>query len=166
MIVFYLDNWQATDLLKEIITNIYNSFVFVKIFINFRNHFVFFCRFVIHHSIYILWLDNDLLSAKYFNSFHSNSNLSKHSLCPDCHERKIIYHRRRHRNFMQSYIVVFISWSEIYFFSWNAKEDNATNVVFNKINKNIKVKCNDQFSWWRVWVFECSTMTNHVFIFN
>ena len=43
-------------------------------------------------------------------------------------------------------------------------ENNATNVVFSKISKNVKVNCNDQFSWWRVRVLECSTMANHVLI--
>ena len=80
VIAFCFDNWQATNLLKKIITNIYNSFVFIEIFTSFWNHFVFFCRFIIHHSIYILWLDNDHSTAKHLDSFHPNSNFSKHSL--------------------------------------------------------------------------------------
>ena len=139
MLIFCFDNWQAIDLLKKIITNIYNSFVFVEIFTSFQNHFVFFWKVVIHHSICISWLDNDHLTAEYLDSFYSNNNFSKHFLCSDCHEKKIIYHRRRHRNFVQSFILAFISWNEIYFFSRNAKENNATNAVFNKISKNVKI---------------------------
>ena len=71
VIVFCFDNWQATDLLKKIITNIYNSFVLAEILTSFRNHFVFFCRFVIHHSICTSWLDSDHSTAKHLNSFHS-----------------------------------------------------------------------------------------------
>ena len=71
VIVFCSDNWQATDLLKRIITNIYNSFVLAEILTNFRNHFVFFCKFVIHHSICILWFNSDHSIAKHFNSLHS-----------------------------------------------------------------------------------------------
>ena len=48
----------------------------------------------------------------------------------------------------------------------NARKDNATNVVFNKINKNIKINWNDHFLKWRVRVFKCSTMTNHIFILD
>ena len=164
VIVFCFNSWQATDLLKMIITNIYNSSILIEILKSFRNHFVFFCRFVIHHSICISWLDNDYSTAKHLDSFHSNSNLSKHFLYSDCHERKITYHRRRHRNLAQLYIFVFISRSEIYFLSRNAKKDNATNAVFNKINKNVKVNWNDQLLWWRVRVLEFLTMTNHVLI--
>ena len=115
VITFYLDSWQATDLLKEIITNIYNSFILTEIFMSFRNHFIFFYRFMIHHSICILWLDNDHSIIKYLDSFHSNSNLSKHFLCSDCHEKKIIYHRKRHRNLVQFYILVFINRNEMHF---------------------------------------------------
>ena len=143
MIVFCLDNWQATSFLKKIITNIYSSFVLADILTSFRNHFVFFCKFVIHHSIDISWLDSGHSTAKHLDSLHLNSNFSKHSLCLDCHERKIIYHRRRHRNLVQSYILVFIRWSKMYFFSRNAKEDNATNAVFSKVNKNVKVNWNN-----------------------
>ena len=139
MIVFYFDNWQAIDFVKEIIMNIYNFFVLTEIFTNFRNDFVFFCKFVIHHSIYISRLNSDHSTAKHLNSFHSNSNLLKHSLYSDCYEREIMYYRKRHCNLVQFYILVFISRSEKYFFSRNVKEDNATNVVFNKINKNVKI---------------------------
>ena len=79
VIVFCLDNWQATDFLKEIITNIYNSFILAKILTSFRDHFIFFCRFVIHHSICISWFDNDHSIAKHFNLLHSNNNFLKHS---------------------------------------------------------------------------------------
>ena len=137
VIVFCFDNWQVTDFLKEIITNIYNSFVLVEIFMNFRNHFVFFCRFVIYHSICISWLNSDYSTAKHLNLFHSNNNFSKHSLYFDCHERKITYHRRRHRNLMQFYILIFISRSEMHFLS--RKEDNATNAIFSKASKNVEV---------------------------
>ena len=139
MIVFCLNNWQATDFLKEIITNIYNSFVLAEILTSFRDHFVFFCRFVIHHSICISWLDNDHLTAKHLDSFHSNNNFSKHSLCSDCHERRITYHRRRYRNLVQFHILAFISRNEMHFSFRNTKEDNATNAVFSKISKNVKV---------------------------
>ena len=166
MIVFCLDNWQATNLLKKIITNIYNSFVLAEILTSFRNHFMFFCRFVIHHSICISWLNSDHSTAKHFNSFHSNNNISKHSLCSDCHERKIIYHWKRHRNLVQSYILVFINRNKMYFSFRNVKEDNATNVVFNKINKNVKINWNGQLLWWRVRVLKFSTMTNHVLILD
>ena len=138
MIVFCFDNWGATDFLKRIITNIYNSFVLAKFFINFWNHFVFFCRFVIYHSICILWLDSDHLTAKHLDSFHSNNNFSKHALCSDFYERKITYHRKRHCNLVQFYILAFISRSEMHF-----QEENAMNVVFNKISKNVKVNQND-----------------------
>ena len=116
MIVFCFDNWQTTDLLKEVITNIYNCFVFVDIFMNFRDHFVFFCRFVIYHSICISWFDSDHSTAKHLDSFYSNSNFSKHFLCSDYHEKEITYHRRRHCNLVQFYILVFISRNEMYFF--------------------------------------------------
>ena len=92
MIIFCFYNWQVTNFLKEIITNIYNSFVLTEILINFRDHFVFFYKFVIHHSICISWLNSDHSTAKHLDSFHSNNNLSKHSLCFDCHEREITYH--------------------------------------------------------------------------
>ena len=101
VIVFCFHNWWAIDLLKEIIMNIYNFFVFIEIFTNFRDHFVFFCKFVIYHSICILWFDNNHSTAKYLNSFHSNNNFSKYFLCTDCHKKEIIYHRRRYRNFLQ-----------------------------------------------------------------
>ena len=166
MIISCLDNWQATNFLKEIITNIYNSFVFVEIFISFWNHFVFFCKFMIHHSIYISWLDSGHSTAKHFNSLHLNSNLSKYFLYFDCYERRITYYRKRHRNLVQSYILVFISWNEMYFSFQNAKEDNATNAVFNKISKNVKINWNDQILWWRVRVLEFSIMTNHVLILD
>ena len=52
------------------------------------------------------------------------------------------------------------------FFFRNARKDNVTNIVFSKINKNVKIKSNDQFLWWRVQVFECSTMMNHVLILD
>ena len=162
MIVFCFDSWQATDFLKEVITNIYNSFVLAEIFTNFWNYFVFVCKSVIHHSIYISWLDSDHSIAKYLDSLHSNNNLSKHSLCSDCHKKEIIYHRRRHCNLVQSYIFVFISRSEMHFFFQNVKENNTTNAVFSKISKNVKVNWNDQFLWWRVQVLKCSKMTNHV----
>ena len=71
MITFCLDNWQATNLLKRIIMNIYNFFVLAEIFTSFRNHFVFFCKFVIHYSICISWLDNDHSTAKRHDLFHS-----------------------------------------------------------------------------------------------
>ena len=166
MIIFCFDNWQATDLLKKIITNIYDSFVLAEIFTSFRNYFMFFCKFVIHHSICISWLDNDHLTAKHFDLFHSNSNFSKHSLCSDYHEKRITYHRKRHYNLVQSYILVFINRNEMHFSSRNARENNAMNVVFNKISKNVKINWNDQFLWWRVRVLECSTMTNHVLILD
>ena len=166
IIVFCFDNWQATNLLKKIITNIYNSFVFTEILTSFRNHFVFFYKFVIHHSICILWFNSGHLITKHFNSFHSNNNFSKHFLYSDCHEKKITYHRKRHRNLVQSYILVFISRNKMHFFFRNARKDNATNAVFSKINKNVKINWNDQFLWWRVQVLECSMMTNHVLIFN
>ena len=143
MIVFYLDSWQATDLLKKVITNIYNSFILAKILMSFWDHFVFFCKSMIYHLIYILWFNNDHLIAKHFDSFHSNNNLSKHSLCFDYYEKEIIYHRRRHRNLVQFYILVFISRNEIHFSSRNARKNNATNAVFNKINKNVKINWND-----------------------
>ena len=143
MIVFCFDNWQAIDLLKEIITNIYNSFVLAEILTSFRNHFVFFYKIVIHHSICISWFNNDHSTAKYFDSFHSNNNLLKYSLCSDCHERRITYHRKSHHNLVSFYILVFINRSEMHFSSRNARQDNATNVVFNKINKNIKINCNN-----------------------
>ena len=88
MIDFCLDNWQVTDLLKKIITNTYNSFVLAEILTSFWNHFVFFYRFVIHHSICISWLDSDHSTAKHLDSFYSNSNLLKHSLYSDCYEKK------------------------------------------------------------------------------
>ena len=88
MIIFCFDNWQATDFLKEIITDIYSSFVLVEILMSFWNDFVFFCKFMIYHSICILWLDSDHSTAKYFNSFHSNKNFSRHSLCFDGYERR------------------------------------------------------------------------------
>ena len=166
MIAFCLDNWQATDLLKKIIMNIYNSFVLTEIFTSFRNHFVSFCRFIIHHSICISWFDSDHSTAKYFNSFHSNNNFSKYSLNSDCHKKKIIYYRRRHRNLVEFYILVFINRNEMHFFSRNARENNATNVVFNKINKNVKVNWNNQFLWWSVRVLECSTMTIYILILD
>ena len=143
MIVFCSDTWQATNILKKIITNIYNSFVFVKSFTNFQDHFIFFYKFIIHHSICISWLDISHSIVKYFNLFYSNSNLSKYFLHFDYHERKIIYHRRRHRNLVQFYILVFINRNEMEFLFWNTKEDNATNAVFNKINKNVKINCNN-----------------------
>ena len=71
VIVFCFDSWQATSLLKKVITNIYNSFVLTEILTSFRNHFMFFCRFVIHYSICILWLNSDHSTAKHSNSFHS-----------------------------------------------------------------------------------------------
>ena len=166
MIVFCLDSWQATDLLKKIITNIYNSFVLAEILMSFRDHFVFFCKFMIHHSICNSWFNSGHSTAKHLNSFHSNSNLSKHFLCSDCHEREITYHRRRHRNLVQFYILVFINRNEMYFSFRNAEEDNATNVVFSKISKNVKVNWNDQLLWWRVRVLEFPTMTNHVLILD
>ena len=139
MIAFCLDNWQATDFLKKIITNIYNSFIFAEIFTNFQNHSVFFCEFVIHYLIYISWFDNDHLIANYFDSLHSNNNFSSHFLCSDCHEKEIIYHRKRHRNFVQLYFLVFINRNEMHFSFRNARKDNVTNVVFSKISKNDKV---------------------------
>ena len=139
MIFFCFDSWQATDFLKRIIMNIYNSFVLAEILVNFRDHSVFFYKFIIHRSICILWLDNNHLTTKYFDSFHSNSNFSKHSLYSDCYERGIIYHRRRYRNLVQFCILVFISRNEMHFFSRNARKNNATNVVFNKISKNVKI---------------------------
>ena len=144
MIAFYFDSWQATDFLKEIITNIYSSFVLVEILMSFRDYFVFFCKFMIYHSICISWLDSDHSTAEHFNSFHSNSNFSKSSLCSDYHERKIIYHQKRHCNLVQSYILVFISWKKIYFSFRNIRKHNATNAVFSKISKNIKINWNDQ----------------------
>ena len=129
--------------MNEIITNIYNSFVLIEIFISFRNYFVFFCKFMIHHSICILKLDSDHSTAQYFDSFHSNSNFSKHSLYIDYHENEIIYHRRRHRKLLQFYIFIFINRNEIHFLFRHAKEDNVTNIVFNKINKNVQVNWND-----------------------
>ena len=71
VIVFCFDSWQATDLLKKVITNIYNSFVLAEILTSFRDHFVFFCRFVIHPLICISWLDSDHSTAKHFDLFHS-----------------------------------------------------------------------------------------------
>ena len=121
---------------------------------------------MIHHSICISWLNSDHSTAKHFDSFHLNSNLSKYFLYSDCHEKEIIYHRKRHRNLVQSYILVFISRSEIYFSSRNVRKDNATNAVFSKINKNVKINWNDQSLWWRVRVFKFSTMTNHVLILD
>ena len=88
MIVFCFDSWQAIGFLKEIISNIYNSFVLAEIFTSFRDHSVFFCRFVIYHSICISWFNSDYSTAKYFNSFYSNSNFSKHSLYSDYHKKK------------------------------------------------------------------------------
>ena len=122
VITFYLDSWQATDLLKEIITNIYNSFILAEILTSFRDHFMFFCRFTIHHSICISWLNSDHSTAKHLDLFHSNNNFSKHSLYSDCHEKEIIYHRKRHRNLVQSYILVFISRNEMHFFFRNVKK--------------------------------------------
>ena len=142
MIVFYFDSWQTTDLLKKVITNIYSSFVFAEIFTSFRDYFMFFWKFVIYYSICISWFDSDHSTAKHFNSFHSNSNLSKRFLYFHCHEKKITYHWRRYRNLVQLYILVFISRSEMHFFSRNAKKDIATNAVFNKINKNVKINWN------------------------
>ena len=98
VIVFCFNNWRATDFLKKIITNIYNFFVLAEIFTSFQNHFISFCRFVIHHSICILWLDSDHSIAEHFDSFHLNNNSLKYFLCFDCHEREITYHWRRHRN--------------------------------------------------------------------
>ena len=166
MIIFCFDNWQATDLLKEVIMNIYNSFILIEIFTSFRSHFISFCRFMIHHSICISWLDSGHSTAKHFNLFHSNNNFSKHLSCSDCNKKGITYHRKRHRNLVQSYILVFISRNEIYFSSRNAKKDNATNAVFSKISKNVKVNRNDQLLWWRIQVFEFSAMTNHVLILD
>ena len=139
MITFCLDNWQATNLLKKIITNICNSFVLAEILMSFRDHFVLFCKFIIHHSICILWFDSDYSTAKHLDLLHSNSNFSKYSLGSDCHKKEITYYWKRHCNLVQFYILVFISRNKMHYFFWNAKEDNATNVVFNKINKNVKV---------------------------
>ena len=133
---------------------------------SFQNHFVFFCKFVIHHSICILWLDSDHSTTKHLDSFHLNSNFSKYSLCSDCYKEEIIFHRKRYRNLVQFYILVFISRSEMHFFFRNAKKDNTTNVVFSKISKNIKVNWNNQFLWWRIWILKCSTMTNYVLILD
>ena len=113
-IVFCFDNWQTTSFLKKVITNIYNSFIFVEIFTNFRDHFMFFCKFVIYYSICISWFDSDHSTTKYLHSFYSNNNFSKHSLYSDYH-KKIIYYRRRYRNLMQSYILVFINRNEMHF---------------------------------------------------
>ena len=166
MIVFCFDSWQAIDLLKKIIMNIYNSFVLAEILTSFRDHFVFFYKFVIHHSICISWLDNNHSTAKHLDLFYLNNNLSKHSLCSDCHEKKITYHRKRHCNLVQSYILAFISRNEMYFLSQNMRENNAINVVFNKVNKNVKINWNDQFLWWRVRVLKFPTMTNHFLILD
>ena len=166
MIVFCFDSWQATDFLKKIITNIYNFFVFAEILTSFRDHFMFFCKFMIHHSICISWLDSNYSTAKHLDSLHSNNNFSKHFLCFDCHERGIIYHWKRHRNLVQFYILAIISRNEMHFSSRNVREDSATNVVFSKISKNIKINRNDQFLWWWVRILECSMMTNHVLIFD
>ena len=146
MIIFYFDSWHATDFLTRIITNIYSSFVFAEILTSFQNHFIFFCKFVIHYSIYISWFNSDHSIAKWFNSLRSNNNFSRHSLYIDCHENEIIYHWKRHRNLLQFYILVFITWSEIHFFFRNARENNTTNTIFNKVNKNVKINWNDQFS--------------------
>ena len=146
MIIFCFDSWQATDLLKEIITNIYNSFVLAEILTSFRNHFIFFYKFVIHHSICISWLDNDYSTVKYFDSFHSNNNFLKYSLYSDCHKRGITYYRKRHRNLVLFYILAFISRNKMHCSFRNAKENNATDVVFSKINKNVKINWNNQFS--------------------
>ena len=143
MIVFCFDNWQTTDFLKTVITNLYSSFVLAEILTSFRNHFVSFCRFIIHHSICISWFNSDHSIAKHLNSFYSDSNFSKHSLCFDCYEKEITYHQRRHHNLVQSYILVFISRNEMYFFFRNVKEDNATNFVFNKVSKNVKINWNN-----------------------
>ena len=116
VIIFCLDNWQATNLLKKVITNIYISFVFVEILTSFRNHFVSFYKFMIHHSICISWLNSDHSTAKHLDLFYSNSNISKYSLYSDCHEKEITYHRKCHCNLEQSYILVFISRNEMYFF--------------------------------------------------
>ena len=166
MIVFCLNSWQVINLLNEIITNIYNSFVLAKILTSFRNHFMSFCKFMIHHLICISWLDNHHSITKHLDLLYSNSNLLKHFLYSNCHERKITYHRKRHRNLVQSYILFFINRNEMHFFSWNARKNNATNAVFNKISKNVKINWNDQFLWWRVQVLKCSTMTNHVLILD
>ena len=91
VIIFYFDNWQTTDFLKEVIMNISNSFIFAKILTSFRDHFVFFCRFMIHHSICISWLNSDHSTAEYLDSFYSNSNFLRHSLCSDCHESNLIF---------------------------------------------------------------------------
>ena len=139
MMTFCFDSWQATNFLKKVITNIYNSFVLAAIFTNFRNHFMFFCRFVIHHLICISWLDSDHSTAKYFDSLHSNNNFSRYFLSTDCHESEIIYHWRRHRNVLQSYIFVFINRNEMHFSFQNAKENNVMNVVFNMVSKNVKI---------------------------
>ena len=71
VIIFYFDSWQAISLLKEIITNIYTSFVLAKILTSFRDHSVFFCKFVIHHSICVSWLDSGHSTAEYLDSLHS-----------------------------------------------------------------------------------------------
>ena len=139
LIIFYSDNWQATDFLKKIITNIYNSFVLAEVLTSFQNHFMFFCRFMIHHLICISWFNNDHLTAKHLDSFYSNNNFSKYFLCSDCHEKRITHHWKRYRNLVQFYILAFINRNEMHFSSRNAKENNSTNVVFNKINKNVKI---------------------------
>ena len=139
MIVFYINSWQATNPSNEIITNIYVSFVFTEVLTSFQNYFMFIYEFMLHHSICILWFDSGHSVAEYFISFHSNNNFSKHSLCTDCYENEIIYHRRCYCNFLQSHILVLISRSKMYFFFRNVREDNATDDMFNTISKNIKI---------------------------
>ena len=60
--------------------------------------------------------DSDHSIAKYSNSFNSNKNFSGHFICTDCHENEITCHWRRHRNLLQSYILILINRSETHFF--------------------------------------------------
>ena len=90
-----------------------------------------FCKFVIQHLIYILWLDSNHSTAKYLNSFHSNSNLSKYFLCIDYHESENTYHRRRYCNLLQFYILVFISRSEMYFFFLETREKIMQRMLYS-----------------------------------
>ena len=77
-------------------------------------------------------------------SDNSNSNFSKHSLCTNCHEDEITYHRRRHYSLLPSHILALISRNETHLSFRNVRRGNATDVVFSN-NKNIKINLKDQF---------------------
>ena len=148
MIVSCIDNWQATDFLKKIITNIYSSFVLAEVLTSFRDHFAFFCTSTIHHWICISWLDSVCLTAEYLDSFHSSSNFLKHSFCTDCHETEIIYHRRRHHNLLSSHILE--TWKKTMSRTLCSARSTKTSKLIEMINFH-----DDEYEflnvrWWRI----------------